>query len=256
MEKKEKLALIDADSLIFKAYKAESEEEVRTSITSSVSAIFDKLNAEKGIFFISPFKTFKNDNKEYKANRKDKKKFKFFSYAKSFIKSFSVEVPNLEADDAVAFTYMNLFDEFDKILVALDKDVLNQLPGIHFNYHHKTFNFVEVSDKEAELFIWKQMIIGDPVDNIKGLPNKGTSFVEKFIEECEFNQLSIPLQVFNLYLKENDIMSFAENYRMLNLVKTAKDLIRRGLTVEQFKKYMKIVEWKLFLTMEQKLISN
>ena len=78
-------------------------------------------------------------------------------------------VDGAEADDTVCFLkckYPN-----DVVIAALDKDVLYQSIGRHYNYGKQ--EFVDVTEHEARTYLYFQMIAGDPSDGYKGVPGVG-----------------------------------------------------------------------------------
>lgn len=82
-----------------------------------------------------------------------------------------------EADDAV--TAMKRSDPDNILLTALDKDVLNQVEGVHFNYG-KLEPHVTTSEY-ARFYCYLQALIGDPGDGYKGVPGVGIKKAEKLI---------------------------------------------------------------------------
>ena len=82
-----------------------------------------------------------------------------------------------EADDIVVY----LKNNFDDVLIAaLDKDVLYQSVGKHYNYGKK--EFVEVDELEARKYLYFQMIAGDPSDGYKGVPRVGKVGANKALQ--------------------------------------------------------------------------
>lgn len=80
-------------------------------------------------------------------------------------------VNNVEAEDLIVDRY----DPMNDVIYHIDKD-LNQCAGLHFNYD-KGFYYT-VTDEEAEWNLWRQIVLGDSVDNIPGL-KYFCSFVSK-----------------------------------------------------------------------------
>jgi len=126
--------------------------------------------------------------KDYKANRRD-----FIPPAGlQQLKELFLERRNSfihhkwEADDIVVYKKNKMPDNY--ILVAVDKDVLNTVEGKHFNYyesikHNKKQKWVEVSAKQARMWPYYQCIIGDTSDNIIGPKGIGPKRALKFINE-------------------------------------------------------------------------
>jgi 5'-3' exonuclease len=56
---------------------------------------------------------------------------------------------------------------------------LDCIPGNHYN--PRTKSLYQVSEEYAERFYWKQILTGDSVDNIPGLPKVGPVKAEKIL---------------------------------------------------------------------------
>lgn len=78
-------------------------------------------------------------------------------------------VNGAEADDTVC--YLKRTQPDNVVIAALDKDVLYQSVGTHYNYGKK--EFVTVTELEAKKYLYFQMIAGDPSDGYKGVPGVG-----------------------------------------------------------------------------------
>jgi DNA polymerase-1 len=94
-----------------------------------------------------------------------------------------------EADDVVAMLKRTQPDKY--ILCAVDKDVLNGIAGVHFNYYkNDRFNismkWVETTQKEAMKFPYIQCLTGDSSDGIKGVPNIGPKKAEKALKKHRY----------------------------------------------------------------------
>lgn len=77
---------------------------------------------------------------------------------------------NIEADDACTMWFTHEEEGIRKVLCHVDKD-LNQVKGIHYNYDKdETY---EVSQEDADNFLWIQVLAGDTADCYKGCPNVG-----------------------------------------------------------------------------------
>lgn len=77
--------------------------------------------------------------------------------------------PRLEADDVVGIlaTHPKLVPG-RKIIVSDDKDML-QIPG----YHWRMGKRISVTQREADEWLWMQVLMGDPADGYKGIPKIG-----------------------------------------------------------------------------------
>ena len=83
-----------------------------------------------------------------------------------------------EADDVVV--YLKKQEPEKYLLSALDKDVLYQSAGRHYNYGKKEFEIVK--PLEAVRYLYFQMIAGDPSDGYKGVPRVGKIGADKALK--------------------------------------------------------------------------
>lgn len=124
---------------------------------------------------------------EYKNNRKDLRVPLLLKEAKEYcIKELNgIACLDWEADDAVVAEKLALGDK--AILCAVDKDVLNAVPGIHFNYYEsikfeRSMHFEpEITELEAAAWPYMQCIMGDTSDNIIGIKGYGPKKANKAI---------------------------------------------------------------------------
>ena len=84
-----------------------------------------------------------------------------------------------EADDICV---LRAKDE-NTLLSAIDKDVLMQSVGTHYNY--KKNEYITVTKEEAEKFLWIQMIQGDTADGIYGIEGMGIKKATAFLSSIE-----------------------------------------------------------------------
>jgi len=67
-------------------------------------------------------------------------------------------------------------------IASIDKD-LNGVPGWHFNWNKDDLYWV--TEDEATRWFYTQLIMGDPTDNIQGVPSYGIKKAEKALAKCE-----------------------------------------------------------------------
>lgn len=127
-------------------------------------------------------------SKTYKATRVTKPPTQLLQVKDYLVKKYNGFVwEDWEADDVVVY-YKTTYPE-KYILCCVDKDVYNSTPGVHFNYYesgvfNKSMGFMpEVTQAQATMWIYKQAIIGDKSDNIKGCPGIGEKRVSAYIYE-------------------------------------------------------------------------
>lgn len=162
-------------------------------------------------------------NREYKADRGMTKPDWWTQWGglinhrlRNFWKFYYVE--GIEAEDAVSMIAHSLKDPNGVTLAHIDKD-LTQVPGIHYNYKDWTTYTVDANAGAHSLF--KQVLMGDPTDNIPGLagvgPKKATATLITGTTKEDFMVLA--LQKYTTYLGERQgILQFAENYAMVKLL--------------------------------------
>lgn len=128
----------------------------------------------------------------YKGNRTKMKKPKYYDQLRGYmVHTCRAKVcEGLEADDSVASIGRNQAGEV--IICSGDKD-LRTIAGLHLNPSKLKDGIEFVSELDACRFLYSQMLMGDKIDNIKGLSGtkekpgwgikKATSAMEQFI--CE-----------------------------------------------------------------------
>lgn len=203
------IALIDADSLLYKAgFTFEdktnwNETAIEAGVTdvddiSYTSDIVNAKNAIDGLIENILFKTgcnsvelwlTGNDNfrydvlDSYKHNRKESRKP--LGYAELWdylVTKYGAHVATgYEADDVVVYKKTTHHDDF--FLCAIDKDVLLQTVGTHYNYGRD--EFITVTAKEADRFFYYQVLRGDNVDGYKGCKGIGDVKANKLLDLAE-----------------------------------------------------------------------
>lgn len=127
-------------------------------------------------------------NPEYKANRNGMRPPAGLAEVKEALaeKYNGIIHTRYEADDAV----VKLMDHDKYVLCAVDKDVLNSVPGRNFNYYESAaynieMKWVEVSETTARQWKYLQTLMGDKTDNVIGLKGIGPKKAEKILEGLE-----------------------------------------------------------------------
>jgi len=121
---------------------------------------------------------------EYKANRSHLQKPRWFAQIRQhMIDGWGAEVIDyLEADDCVAIRQFTL--KHNSILVSDDKD-LDQVPGYHMKM--SSFTQYEVTKEQSIRNLYKQLLTGDRIDNIPGIPYVGPKKAENILSQCGFD---------------------------------------------------------------------
>ena len=207
-----KIALIDADSLLYKAgFSFEEktcwneleiqlgiEQEPQTTISSdlllsknAIDATIENIKFKTGCDEVELWITGNSNFRyevmpTYKGNRVGcRKPIDYNELYKYLVNNYKANIAdNVEADDMVVYLKTEYSDNY--VLCAIDKDVLYQTVGTHYNYNKD--EFVEVTPREAERFFWFQVLTGDTVDGYKGCIGigkaKATKLLDQIEEEC------------------------------------------------------------------------
>lgn len=232
-----KIALIDSDSLIFFAVhnkkdskKIKTLEDCTKHIDSLINNICKVTHATHYICTITVGKNFRfTINPEYKSDRKELVKPIYFNEVKQHLidKHKAVYDTNLESDDLVNIYRNKIPGSF---ICACDSDILEGLPGTHFNY--KQFKWVTTKSEDAKYKFWKNMISGTH-NGIKGLKGKGEKYAEKVLLEFkdyypfELSNYSLVLEEYiKFYKSENiGIEEFYKNYKCIRIVEDYEGII-------------------------------
>lgn len=199
LSKREAKAWIDGDDSMYIVSRVEAEPLVNAlhSADTMIDSILKGSQAVKYTGFISGENNFREKIatiRPYKGNRDPEAKPVWYKEIKEFLIDHrrAVVVDGMEADDAIAIKQMEL-NEFNKfgllqgmkyetpesIICTIDKD-LDQIPGWHYNWRKKERYWVDVDSAIRSFYL--QLIAGDPVDNIQGVPGVGVIGADKALE--------------------------------------------------------------------------
>lgn len=153
--------------------------------------------------------------KDYKANRKALATPLYLMQVKYWmVEQLGATIHiDIEADDAVVYLKRKLGD--DAIICAVDKDVLEAVPGKHFNYYESSKYDIDMKwhttkELDAYLFPYRQAIIGDTSDNIIGIKGIGEKKVKTLIPDDCKNPMDALIAAYeqNGRTKEDAILNF------------------------------------------------
>lgn len=151
----------------------------------------------------------------YKANRQKTERPQWlvpcYKYLAIEWKSYAER--GYEADDLLAIA---ITENPDMLLVSYDKD-LNQVPGWHYDW--RKYSLYYVTPEEGDYFLARQMLQGDPSDNIKGVKGIGPKKADKLLEGVATEAL-LPT-VLEIY-KTHDMAwdEFRTNYQLLKILRS------------------------------------
>ncbi len=218
--------LIDGDVIAYQAVFSKDGKTV-SGVTDKLDAIMEDIfvacapyNREfKYSVYLTGTGNFRYDISDiYKANR-PKDKPVTLSLSKQYLvdQYNAVVTEGREADDAIATEAASIgFDEV--IIVSNDKD-FKQLPCLIYNY--KKDEWFKVDELGSKYNFWKQVLMGDSVDNIKGLEGVGQKTAEKILKG-----LTTDDEMFQASLKayEGDLEALTKTARLVYLQRQENEL--------------------------------
>lgn len=179
--------LIDGDIIAYHAvYSKEGKtvSGVTDKIDEIMEGIFSACNSYNRDFRYSVYLTGQGNFRHeispvYKATRPKEKPITL-SLSKQYMvdKYNAVVTEGQEADDAIAIE-ANKLGYDDVIIVSVDKD-FKQLPCLLYNY--RTGVWIKIDELGSKYNFWKQVLMGDRVDNIKGVEGIGVKTAEKILK--------------------------------------------------------------------------
>jgi len=187
--------LIDADILVYRvgwSCNEKSESDAISKMDDLIEDILGQLSADKEtshyVLYLTGRGNFRTEYATtaiYKGNRKDKEKPVHIQLLRQHLIDnwAAVVTEGEEADDAIAIAGTKHGDK--TIMVSLDKD-FDQIPGWHYNFVKKKRYYV--TPEEGMLFFYRQILMGDRIDNIIGIYGIGEKKSAKLLEDCVTEQ--------------------------------------------------------------------
>lgn len=223
----EDMGLTPDDILV--GYEPEPVENCLHTVKTMVHSIMEKAGTEQAIIYLSGSDNYREDIDSiapYKGHRVSYKPHHFQAVADYLIKNFdAVVVEGMEADDAMGIEQYKNFQEgypvvFDNektrddttIICTKDKD-LDMIPGWHYNWGKELKYWV--SQDNADLFFYKQLLMGDSTDNIKGIHGVGEKKAVYLLQDAETNE-----ERYEICLEQYDIagMDYYDLLETANLI--------------------------------------
>lgn len=224
------IALIDGDIILYRVgWTTENNEEwiAKARTDDLLDSILLDVEA-------SEFQVFLTDNKEnnfrfkiwkgYHANRKAPRP-KHYEFIKEYlVREWGARFAHgMEADDALGIAQGE-----GTVICSIDKD-LKQIPGEHYNFVTKEWDFV--NDWSGKQWFYKQILIGDTADNVKGCTGVGPVKASRAIdpipqEEGEQGLYSKVLAVYRKYetkKTDQEILDHISLVGKLLKIKTTED---------------------------------
>lgn len=133
---------------------------------------------------------------EYKANRKAPRPVHYEALREFLVNDYGASISTIiEADDAIG---IDCAADNSTVVVSIDKDLL-QLPGLNYNFVKE--KFTEVNQHSGLRSFYKQLLMGDKADNIKGVEGIGEIKAERILNSaddyCEEEWFDVVRQTYN-----------------------------------------------------------
>lgn len=198
-------ALIDGDLVAFRCAASAEQEPEAWVAAARCDSFIDEILAATGATEYEVWLSGKNNFRydvyaEYKANRKGAYRPKWMEEAKDYLvlTHNAQTLEGAEADDALGMRQTE-----DTVIVTNDKD-LKMIKGLHYDPVKKLL--WTITPEEATRWFYYQCLIGDPVDNIKGVPGIGKVKAEKLLDGCQSEE--------EMYQTVKDAYSCDEEFEM------------------------------------------
>lgn len=177
------IALVDADTIYYKAAFKMNKLEIRRSIKATMLDIEAQCFADEMKVAVKGHGNFRKDlYPQYKSNRVTKDDLRpYLNYGHKYMLDTydAVQADGMEADDLVSiWAYEAREMEIPFVVCGIDKD-LKQIPGNHYNFNKQIHEFVD--DDNANLNLMLQCLTGDTSDNIPGIKGIGPKKASKIL---------------------------------------------------------------------------
>ncbi len=260
------IALIDADSLLYKVgfaledainWEEELGEEAELSyysnipqcldsIERTVNNILDNTGCTDYVLHFTGKGNFRDTNVlGYKQNRIGVRKPTDFDKLSLLVKEefTSTTAIGWEADDEVVYLKTKYPNKY--ILCAIDKDVLYQTVGKHYNYGKE--EWITITESFAKWFPYYQTIAGDATDGYKGKLGVGFTGAIKALGIPEVSKVFVAMMK-----KDKIALKTIEKLLELPVYKDERELWLKTLVCyrqDNGKKIVKQRRWEAIETM-------
>lgn len=235
------IALIDGDIILWRVGRT-TDNDPEWVAAARAEEMLDNILTKTSA---SGFQVFLSDSREnnfrwqlwqgYKANRPPDKPTHYDFLKELMLSKWKARIAfGMEADDALGISQVDSLYAFDPdprywhqpkhldtVICSIDKDLL-QIPGNHYNFVNDEFKCI--TWYEGMLHFYRQMLVGDKSDNIRGCRGIGPVKAAKALDgtydpDAEIlDQEEILSRIFDLYLKQEDSMSSEEILQHMLLV--------------------------------------
>jgi 5'-3' exonuclease len=186
------IAFIDGDVTLYQAcWGNDTLKEAKLKLDEILQSIVETIFCDDYLIAVGGpnnwRESFYVDYKKSPSRLASKKnKAEYFDELKAYLasKNNAVLTDGFEADDLIRMWTVEAEEAGDPfVLCTIDKD-LDCVPGNHFNFGRNE-KFYVVTPEQGDTHYWKQILMGDAVDNIPGLPKVGPVTASKILEGCD-----------------------------------------------------------------------
>lgn len=211
-------------------YRDKTAEELKSSADQVMTSILVACGATHFIGYMKGYETTKFRlvaNPDYKGNRSKEEPWWWGAVQLDLHKRWGAHYVNgMEVDDAVNITRLALKDAF---IVAIDGDLLG-LEGTHYQWRiHGEIGGKWVTTTEEQAFwkFWSDMIVGQPGDNIKGIPGKGEAYAKRLLGQPRMEGLAgLTFQAYtSTFGIDKGVREFYKNYISLKILDSQESFL-------------------------------
>ena len=177
------LAVIDGDVFLYMSmWGSDTLEEAQTKFKDILKENLESTFSSDYCMAFGGPNNFRVDlHPNYKGHRKKDNRAEWFDDLKLWASELSGShlCDGYEADDMVRIWALEADKAGkDRVVITVDKD-LDCIAGNHWNPRKK--ELYQVEEFYADYFYWKQILMGDSVDNIPGIPKCGPVKADKIL---------------------------------------------------------------------------
>ncbi len=238
---------VDGDIVAYRT-AAVCEDHFEGSCNDILDTTLKTISTDTGIsnmrIYISGRTNFRYDvatTKPYKGNRATMVRPQYLNHCKQYLidNYKAIVMHGYEADDGIA-TDMTINGAAH---CGIDKDIL-QIAGWHYNYVKEEWQ--HVTPEEAEITLYRQVLMGDTSDNIPGLPRIGevkaanaitdhetaaTDAVKYYEEVCKEKLPDIDF--FEYFVEQLKLIKMITNVDVYKMITTKVDPETEGFEVQE-----------------------
>lgn len=185
------IALIDGDVTVYQAsWGCDDIEEAKVKLDNVIKSIVESTFCDSYLIAVGGPDNWREkfyvDYKKSPSRVASKKNSaSFIPELKQYLGTVNnaVMTVGFEADDILRIWAEQARSAGDSFVVCtIDKD-LDCIPGTHFNFG-RTERYYTVTEDSGDYHYWKQILMGDAVDNIPGLPGVGPVKADTILAGC------------------------------------------------------------------------